>query len=74
MTRDRAIVHHLEKFHTSNGDKRVSTVNDVRVVCADCHYVIHLTTKPLDVDALRSRIERSWTRWNRDGVSRRRLR
>jgi 5-methylcytosine-specific restriction protein A len=70
IARDRAIVHHLETFHGKNDQKRVSTVDDVRVVCANCHYVIHFTKKPLDVDVLRSQIEQSWTRWGNQDVSR----
>ncbi|MGC8640845.1 MAG: hypothetical protein ACP5XB_13330 [Isosphaeraceae bacterium] len=70
---DRAIVHHLESFHGNRDRKRISTVEHVRVVCANCHYVIHLTKEPLDVDVLKTRLEKSWNRWSHDGVSRRRL-
>ncbi len=66
----RAIVHHLETFRGDASKQRVSTVDDVRVVCANCHYVIHLTEDPLDVDDLKRMIEQSWTRWDQGGVSR----
>lgn|GEM_PF-4849008 len=70
MAQGRAIVHHLETFRGDPGKQRVSTVDDVRVVCANCHYVIHLTEEPLDLDDLKRMIEQSWTRWNQGGVSR----
>jgi hypothetical protein len=70
MAQGRAIVHHLETFRGDPSKQRVSTVDDVRVVCANCHYVIHLTEDPLDVDDLKRMIEQSWTRWNQGGVSR----
>lgn len=66
----RAIVHHLEMFKGDNRKGRLSTVNDVRVVCANCHYVIHLSEEPLDVDLLGAEIEKSWTRWSSEGVTR----
>lgn len=66
----RAIVHHLETFRGDASKKRVSTVDDVRVAYANCHYVIHLTEDPLDVDDLKRMIEQSWTRWDQGGVSR----
>jgi hypothetical protein len=70
MAQGRAIVHHLETFRGDPSKQRVSTVDDVRVVCANCHYVIHLTEDPLDVDDLKRMIEQSWTRWDQGGVSR----
>jgi hypothetical protein len=70
IARDRAIVHHLETFHGKKGEERNSTVDDVRVVCANCHYVIHLTGEPLDVDVLKERIEKSWSRWTDEGMTR----
>jgi 5-methylcytosine-specific restriction protein A len=70
IAHNRAIVHHLETFHGKSGEKRASTVDDVRVVCANCHYVIHSTQKLLGVDVLKAEIEKSWTRWSCDGVSR----
>jgi hypothetical protein len=57
IARDRTIVHHLETFSGTNGTERVSTVKDVRVVCANCHYVIHFSKIPMDVDELKSLIE-----------------
>jgi hypothetical protein len=66
----RAIVHHLETFSGSDGSQRVSTVKDVRVVCANCHYVIHLSKEPLDVDELKAVIEKRWSPWTDEGVTR----
>ena len=70
MAQGRAIVHHLETFRGDPSKQRFSTVDDIRVVCANCHYVIHLTEDPLDVDDLKRMIEHSWTRWDQGGVSR----
>lgn len=65
-----AIVHHLELF--TNGQRRQSTVDDVRVVCPNCHYVIHLTDPPMDVDHLKRLISKSWNPWSATGVTRKR--
>jgi predicted HNH restriction endonuclease len=66
-----AIVHHLQLFGKTNGKPRRATVNDVRVVCANCHYVIHMEKSPIDVDELKRRIsEEGWSRWSSEGVSR----
>jgi len=70
MAQGRAIVHHLETFRGDPSKQRVSTVHDVRVVCANSHYVIHLTENPIDVDDLKRKIEQSWARWNQGSVSR----
>jgi hypothetical protein len=70
IARDRAIVHHLETFSGTDGSQRVSTVDDVRVVCANCHYVIHFEKKPIHVDDLKTMIAKNWTRWTNAGVAR----
>jgi hypothetical protein len=39
---------------------RASTIDDVRVVCANCHYVIHRDPRrPMDVDKLKGLLARS---------------
>jgi predicted HNH restriction endonuclease len=63
-----AIVHHLDPISTANGTPRSSTTNDVRVVCANCHHVLHLEDPPMDVTALRRKLSRRWTRWTENGV------
>jgi hypothetical protein len=65
-----AIVHHLEIFASGAGKRRRSTLEDVRVICANCHYVIHRTDPPMDVDELKSLIAESWNPWSRDGITR----
>jgi hypothetical protein len=65
-----AIVHHLQQFQVANGKSRKATVKDVRVVCANCHQVIHLEKEPIDVDDLKKRISESWTSWSTDGTRR----
>jgi hypothetical protein len=45
-------------------------VEDVRVVCANCHYVVHFSKKPMDVDKLKLKIETTWNRWTEQGVAR----
>jgi hypothetical protein len=67
IAHDKAIVHHRETF---DGRTRKSTVDDVRVVCANCHYVIHLKKPPIDVDELKSLISHSWVRWTHQGIRR----
>ncbi|MBL8866405.1 MAG: hypothetical protein JNK93_12670 [Planctomycetia bacterium] len=65
-----AIVHHLEQFQLSNGKPREATLQNVRVVCANCHLVIHLEKQPIHVDDLKKRISESWTMWTESGVRR----
>ena len=69
-----AIVHHLKPFTTNNNKQRKTTVKDVRVVCANCHYVIHRTNPPMSVNKMRQLISRSWNRWTKYGVSRKKFR
>ena len=52
-----AVVHHLHPFEAGDG-ARAASVQDVRVVCDNCHRVLHLRTPPLDVDALREQLGR----------------
>lgn len=66
-----AIVHHLQLFEAMNGRKRKATVEDVRVVCANCHYVLHMENPPIDVEDLKQSISESWTPWSEKGVRRR---
>jgi hypothetical protein len=66
-----AIVHHLQLFADTNGKQRAVTVEDVRVVCANCHYVIHVQNPPIDIDDLKQSILLEWTSWSEKGVSRR---
>jgi hypothetical protein len=68
IAKDFAIVHHLEPFSDAAGNLRESTVDDVRVLCANCHYVIHLETPPMDVDVLKERISQVWSPWSDHGV------
>jgi hypothetical protein len=66
-----AIVHHLQLFEATNGRKRKATVEDVRVVCANCHDILHRENPPIDVEVLKQLISESWTPWSEKGVSRR---
>jgi hypothetical protein len=63
-----AIVHHIETF-AKEGSPRHASVECVRIVCANCHYVIHLENPPLDVDELKNQIGNSWSYWSKTGVS-----
>lgn len=67
-----AIVHHLELFTSAKGKRRRSTVDDVRVVCANCHYFINLTNPPMGVDELRELLAERWNRWSPKGMTRNR--
>jgi 5-methylcytosine-specific restriction enzyme A len=64
-----AVVHHLEQFNLT-GEIRTATVDDVRVVCANCHAVIHAEETPVDVDELKARLSRVWGPWIADGIKR----
>lgn len=64
-----AIVHHLQLFAETNGKQRGATVEDVRVVCANCHYVIHVQNPPIEVEDLKQLISKAWTPWSKSGVS-----
>ncbi len=68
---DFAIIHHLDDFRSNTG-KRSTKVEDVRVVCANCHYVIHLSSPPLDIDKLRRKLLKTWLPWSKSGVKRKR--
>jgi len=63
-----ALVHHIEPFAQSGNESRASSVDDVRIVCANCHYLIHSEDPPIDVDTLRRQIRRRWTKWSNRGV------
>jgi len=61
------IVHHLEQF---TGKVRKATVEDVRVVCANCHLVIHAKKKPQTIDQMKAMVGKTWTFWSNAGVQR----
>jgi hypothetical protein len=63
-----AIVHHLELFQRTSGKRRSATVEDVRVVCANCHHVLHVENPPINIDELKSQILQSWSSWSEKGV------
>jgi len=51
-------VHHLEPISKQMRD-RVYTVEDVRVVCANCHRILHKNgAEPIDVEVLKQTIEK----------------
>jgi hypothetical protein len=66
-----ALVHHLRPFVGGRGKRRATTVEEVRVVCPNCHYMIHATDPLLDAGDLRRRITKRWTRWSAGGMVRR---
>lgn len=70
LAKGAGIVHHLEPFTVAEGERRKVTVEDVRVVCANCHYVLHLTNPPMSVDDLRQLVSESWSTWSKNGISR----
>jgi len=63
---DFAIVHHLEPL--GDGQSRETSVNDVRIVCANCHYILHRQDPPLSVETLKQQFSRKWTAWSRKGI------
>jgi 5-methylcytosine-specific restriction protein A len=66
--KDLAIVHHVNPLGGGNGQARVITVADVRIVCADCHQILHRQDPPLDVDKLKKRLTSRWSKWTARGV------
>jgi len=55
-------VHHLKLIADS---ERENTVDDVRIVCSNCHSVLHRKAKmPMDIDELRKFIEKKRARSN----------
>jgi predicted HNH restriction endonuclease len=54
-----AIVHHLQTFTTASDQQRKATIEDVRVVCANCHYILHLKNPPMGVNELKEIISQS---------------
>lgn len=65
---DFAIIHHLDPFSNSDGKSRETTVKDVRIVCANCHCILHRKDPPEDVEKLRRQIVKIWTSWSHKGV------
>jgi hypothetical protein len=51
------VVHHLDEFRGTRG-KRSTTIKDVRVVCANCHLVLHKEQPAMKVETLRSIVRR----------------
>jgi hypothetical protein len=70
LAKGAGIVHHLQPFTIAEEGQRKATVDDVRVVCANCHYVLHLTDPPMSVDDLRKLVSESWSPWSKNGISR----
>lgn len=66
--KDFAIIHHLDALGNSDGKPRATTVEKVRIVCANCHYILHREKEPLDVEKLKRRLARKWTPWSSRGV------
>ena len=64
-----AIVHHLQLFTEASDKPRTATVEDVRVVCANCLYVIHVRKHPIHVDELNGQLSQPWTAWSEDGIA-----
>jgi predicted HNH restriction endonuclease len=67
MAQGCGVVHHLELLR-ANSQRRRATVEDVRVVYANCHYVLHLKKTPMGVDDLKKTVSRSWHRWAETGI------
>ncbi len=63
-----AIIHHLNQLVNTEGHPCETSVEDVRVVCANCHYIIHREDPPLSIEDLRKRISKKWTNWSPEGV------
>lgn len=56
IAHDVAVVHHLETFDKTRDGARRTSVLDVRVVCDNCHRVLHLSKPPMGVGDLRKRV------------------
>jgi 5-methylcytosine-specific restriction protein A len=63
-----AIVHHLDPLGNSDGQARETFVEVVRIVCANCHYILHRENPPLGIDELKRQIGKRWTIWSDAGV------
>ncbi len=68
-----AIVHHMQPLGCAKSVKRRVNVDDVRIVCANCHQVIHARQPPVGVDELAQLLRRRWIPWSTDGISRRQV-
>jgi predicted HNH restriction endonuclease len=68
LGKDFAIIHHLDPLENSDGQPRETSVEEVRIVCANCHYILHRQAPPLGVDELKRRIAKIWTVWSRGGI------
>ena len=62
------LVHHLHPL--GEGTVRDTTLDDVRIVCANCHHVLHLTNPPLEVQELRRLLEHRERGWTERGIPR----
>lgn len=45
-------VHHLNQL--ANGGERLTQIQDVVVLCANCHRLAHSTNPPLTVEAIKA--------------------
>jgi hypothetical protein len=63
-----AIIHHLHPLGNSDSQVRATSVEDVRIVCANCHYILHREDPPLGIDELKRRIGKRWKMWSDEGV------
>lgn len=61
-------IHHLVPI--ADG-ARETNVENVCVVCANCHQVLHMTDPPTDINTLRKKVRKKWTPWSDNGISRR---
>ena len=68
---DFAIIHHLDPLADSKGESRETGVEDVRIVCANCHYILHSEDPPIKINELKQQIMHKWTTWSNRGVRRR---
>jgi predicted HNH restriction endonuclease len=66
--REFAIIHHLNPLGNSTGHSRDTSVDEVRVVCANCHYILHGDDPPVRIDHLKRQIAQRWTAWSNQGV------
>lgn len=51
-------VHHLTPLSELD-EERETTLDDLAIVCANCHRIIHLQTPPVTIDELRARLVRN---------------
>jgi len=52
-------VHHITPISEVNGPHQIDPINDLRPVCPNCHTMLHASTPVMEIEALKTLLQRS---------------